>query len=498
MWRFVLLLVLAVGAAAWVWKDWQQPPPGLLLDNGAYLTWGECWFDTPLLRPVHCGRLHTRLEPGQKPQSFALPVVRVAAWPWRRERPPVVYAAGGPGGATGLESRWIGYWFDWVSEVDWPADIIFYDQRGVGLSQPSIDCQGVRDVAIAMAGSDLPTEQQYRALSEAQQQCSARLVAEGWNLNRFDSQHNADDLLDLVATLGLEQWQLYGVSYGTRLALQVMRRQPSGLQAVVLDSVYPPQRQGERADTPLLNRALALFARSCERLATCDAPHARLQAALQDAMLHLRHTPERIVLREPGTGRALSVLLNEDDLPWLIFESQYSWDNLDALPSVVESLADGHVSPALRELLQASVDQLFDDSLSTAVGNSVDCRDNGPFSETAFKRQLHRYPLVAQIKQFDWQYHPCRQWPVEDAGAAQRQPVSSDVPVLLLSGEFDPVTPPEWAEQAARTLPNSDSLIFPGIGHGALDSDACAMAATRAFLSQPEKPRVSGCLSYLW
>ena len=74
-------------------------------------------------------------------------------------------------------------------------------------------------------------------MSEAQRRCSARLLADGWNLNRFDSQHNADDLLDLVAALGLEQWQLYGVSYGTRLALQVMRSQPPGLQAVVLDSV---------------------------------------------------------------------------------------------------------------------------------------------------------------------------------------------------------------------------------------------------------------------
>ena len=487
--------LLSLLLAYWGWQWLHQPPRALSLPNGASLEWTDCWFDTSWWHPVHCGRLHTRTEPGAQPASFSLPVVYASAHFWARTRPPVVYVAGGPGGATGLDTEIMPVWLDWLEQVDWPADVIFYDQRGVGLSEPALDCAELREQRRQLLDSELPAEAQYQALFQAMLACQARLQGEGWDLGRFNTRSNAADVLDLVATLGLEEWQLYGVSYGTRVALELMRDEAQGLQAVVLDSVYPPQVHGERANAWLLNRSLRLFTRTCELVPDCDYHRERLAADLEKAMQRLRERPQRIDLRDPDDGRAVPVVMDHEDLAWLIFESQYTWSNLQLLPGAINALAGGHVSSELRNMMQLSLEGLLDESLSEAVGNSVECADNGPLDEAGFEAQRRQFDLVAPLLRLDWRYGACRGWHSGDVGDDFRQPVHSEIPTLLLAGEFDPVTPPQWAYRAAQGLPNSYLLTFPGIGHGVIDSDACAVDVVQAFWQKPAAPSVPVCVS---
>jgi pimeloyl-ACP methyl ester carboxylesterase len=405
-----------------------------------------------------------------------------------------LYIAGGPGGATGLDAQNMPGWFDWMEQVDWSSDVILYDQRGVGLSEPALGCPETTQRRRELLDSELPVEQQYVLMRDAMHACRDRLLDEGWDLGQFNTRHNADDALALVRALGLKEWQMYGVSYGTRVALELMRRQPAGLRSVVLDSAYPPQVQAEASDTWLLSRAMYLFIRSCELLSECDFHPERLRADLENAMAYLRERPMRLELRDPDSGLPLPVVFDADDLAWLIFESQYAWNNLHLLPGAVSSLARGNISSEMRGMLQESVDLMLDDSLSEAVANSVDCADNGAFSRAAFVRQLRRYPFVASIRQYDWDFGACRSWPSGDAGEHFRQAVLSDVPTLVLAGEFDPVTPPQWGYQAAQGLSRANVFTFPGIGHGVLDSDSCAVELVRAFLDNPNSPQAPACL----
>lgn len=492
-----LTLALLLLLAGWLgWRALHAPPGALVTAEGASLEWTECWFETPAWRPVHCGRLHTRPEQGLKPRSFSLPVVYVPAWRWLPRKTPVVYIAGGPGGATGLDSEMFPSWLDWLEQVGWGTDVVLYDQRGVGLSQPTLGCPELLTKRRELLASELPLETEYAAMRQALLDCRDRLLGEGWALGRFNSRKNADDVLDLVGALGLPTWRLYAVSYGTRVAMEVMRREPVGLEAAVLDSVYPPDVRGEASDTWLLNRSLALFMRSCELISDCQYNRERLRAALEDVRLRLREKPLRLELRDPQGGRPLPVSLDEEDLAWLIFESQYLWSNLNLLPGAISALARGNVSPELRGMLQDSLNTMLDDSISEAVGNSVDCADNGPFNREQFMRQLGQFPLVADLRRHDWDYGACRDWPVEDVGEAFREPVHSDVPTLLLAGEFDPVTPPQWAYQGAESLANSFVFTLPGIGHGVLDSDSCGALVVRAFLENPAEPKVPACITY--
>ena len=363
----------------------------------------------------------------------------------------MLYIAGGPGGSAWLEPDKVDFWLDWVEQTHWAGDLVLYDQRGVGLSQPALDCPELRDLRRELLPLPLPTEEAYRRVREATRACHDRLRAEGIDLRRFTTRLNASDAIDLMRAMGLDKWDVYGVSYGTRVALEMMRTAPQHLRAVVLDSPYPPEVNAELSDAWLLQRSFELFSRICELADDCADTGADLNAQLEKAFARVERELIKLSVRDPDSGRDIAVVYDHEDLAWLLFEAMYQWDVIPTLPASVRALGDGRLDSHMRSLIQDSVDTLLDDAISDAVASSVDCHDAGPVDLRDAERQLRLYPRAAEIKRFDWQYHACRYWASGEAPAAFRTPVVSDVPTLLLAGEFDPVTPPEWAEAAAAT-----------------------------------------------
>lgn len=496
-WRVLFWPLLLAPAVWWAWQALHAPPAALALDNGARLEWVDCWFDPPWWRPTHCAQMYTAPEPGATPAQFSLPVVYLPQYFWKRLGPPVLYVAGGPGGSAWLEPDEVDFWYEWADAADWPGDLVLYDQRGVGLSEPALDCPELHVARRELLPLPLPSDQAYRRVRDATRACQARLQSAGFDLRRFSTVANAADAIDLMRAMGLTQWDVYGVSYGTRVALQMMRVAPQALRAVVLDSVYPPQVNAELADAWLLERAFELFGRICGLADDCPQSPGELAEWLDRALQRVAREPIRLSVRDPGPGRDLAVVYDQDDLAWLLFEALYQWDLIAALPQSVRALGEGHLDPSLRSLIQDSVDSLLDDSISDAVANSVDCHDAGPVDAAAAAAELARYPRAAPVKRLDWEYHACRFWDAGNAPDSFRSPVASSLPSLLLAGEFDPVTPPEWAELAARTLDHAAVFVFPGVGHGVFDSHQCALDLVRAFLLDPVDPVAPGCLARL-
>ncbi len=495
--RWAVWPVLLLPALWWAWQQAHAPPQALRLGNGAELVWGECWFERPWWRPVHCGRFHTAPVPGAQPQRFSLPVVYLPQYAWARRGPPVQYIAGGPGGAAWLDTDQAGFWLDWLDATDWPGDLVLYDQRGVGLSQPALSCPELRELRRELLPLPSQAEELYRRTQIATRACHDRLRADGIDLSRFTTRHNAADAVDLMRAMGLAQWDLYGVSYGTRVALEIMRGAPAELRAVVLDSPYPPQVNAELADAWLLQRALELFGRICELTDACSSSPDELNATLERALARVDRELLRISVPDPDDGGDLAVVYGDEDLAWLLFEAFYRWDVIPDLPAAVAALAEGRLDVTMRRLIEDSVAASLDDTISDPVAASVDCHDTAAIDQRAAQRQLERYPRVSAIKRHDWAYHACRFWSSGEASVDFQAPVHSDVPTLILAGEFDPVTPPEWAEQAAASLSRAEVLIFPAIGHGVLDSDLCAATVVRAFYADPRDPRPPACLGQL-
>ncbi len=477
------------------WHALHAPPSGRLLDNGVSLEWVDCWFDKPLLRPVFCARLRTADEASA--ESFSLPVVYLPAGFWQRSDDPVLYIAGGPGGATSLDRPGVDNWLDWAEQVGWQRDLVFYDQRGVGLSEPSLSCPELINVRRELLPLDLPPAQALRKIRDQGVACFERLRAQGVDFRRFTSRHNAQDARDLMLALGFEQWNVYGVSYGTRVALDLMRIAPQQIRAAVLDSVYPPQVNPELQDAWLLYRALGLFARICDLSIDCETDRGLLDNALQRALSRLTETPLRVTVPDPEGGQPLQVVYRRDDLAWLVFEVLYRWQSIGQLPAVIQSLSEDRVTPMLRDFVHESMVNLLDDSMSDAVASAVDCNDASVISERQMADSMLAYPRVAKIKEHGWRNHACRFWKTTDSGEEFRQPVRSGVPTLLLAGEFDPVTPPHWAEQALETLSRGFLFEFPLIGHGVLDSHLCALDLTGNFLQKPGNPQPPACLQNL-
>lgn len=496
--RWMVLLALPASLAWWAWQARHAPPEPVELANGARLTWGDCWFASSPWRPAHCGRFVTAPEPDASPTRYALPVVYLPRPGWRRgDRPPLLYIAGGPGGANWLDREGMDFWRQWQDENPWAGDLVLYDQRGVGLSQPAHGCPELRVAVRGLLPLDLPTEETYRRLREATFACHRRLLAEPVSLDRLTTSRNSADAIDLMRASGWPRWDVFGVSYGTRVALDVLRRAPGLVRAAVLDSVYPPDVNAELSDAWLLQRSLELFTRICELADDCTRSPDALRADLEAALARVDREGLRLSVRDPDGGGDLAVFYGRDDLAWLLFEAMYLWDAIPPLPDSIAALADGRLDANLRRLIANSVAFLLDESLSDAVAASVDCHDAGPVDGRDAADRLRLYPLAAEIKRFDWQYHACRYWASGDAGDGFRSPVVSDVPTLLLAGEFDPVTPPEWAEQAAGTLANGHVFVFPAIGHGVVDSHACAAELVDRFLDAPAAPTVPACLDGL-
>jgi pimeloyl-ACP methyl ester carboxylesterase len=188
---------------------------------------------------------------------------------------PILYLTGGPGGSAYLsEQRHVDSW--WLERRIFPKgrDLIVMGQRGTGLKEPDFDCEEFDSLAIVLEaharGAPPPD---IRALTVAAAvACAERLQAEGIDLTAYNSRESAADIAELRVALGIEEWNLYGVSYGTRLALSALRYQPAGIRTVILDSVFPPEAAHLLDSAAFFRTALHRFLTGCIGRAPCDRP----------------------------------------------------------------------------------------------------------------------------------------------------------------------------------------------------------------------------------
>lgn len=254
---------------------------------------GECPLRVPDEldegQTIRCGRLRLPQDRGAPAGlQVELPFALVRAESAHPEPDPLVYVVGGPGGSALAEFSAVYHWFRSLRR---DRDLIFYDQRGTFLADPVLDCSAAAPIPATGGPTDALVDGPVDANDLAIAACAERLQAQGVDLADYDTPTHAQDLLDLVRALGYGEFNLYATSYGTRIALEVMRLEPPGLRAVVLDSVLPPQVdayewQTARGRDEVLRHALALCAAdpACAAVypdlpARFDALVARLDAA---------------------------------------------------------------------------------------------------------------------------------------------------------------------------------------------------------------------------
>lgn len=463
------------------------------LAQGAQFSVSRCQFRVPRGLRVTCGYLavpEDRAGHGGLTIRLAVAIARTARAP--RQADPVVYLAGGPGGgAVASTPSLAGGWAAFLAH----RDLIVVDQRGTGYSQPSLACTA-QDHAAAATG-DLQTPggraaAEYRDLMR----CRDRLARAGVRLAAYTTAANAEDLRDLRIALGYTRWNLLGISYGTRLALAALRTDDQGVRSVILDSVYPPQENLFTAMPGSLDRALELLYADCAAQAPCRKLAPDLRAALAQLAARLDAQPVNLAVRSPG-GRLVSVRLDGAQLIAIVFRSLSQSRLIPLIPRAIVAAAQGDYR-LLREFERQR--QQRAQGHSAAMYYAVECsEDLGQADLRARQAAAARYPLLTGYYRGVQEFTPasvdlCRAWGSAPPGPGVTAAVVSDVPALLLAGEYDPITPPSWADTAAATLRRGEVYRVRGTGHAAITRGACPLALIGAFLDRLTARSAAACL----
>lgn len=468
-------------------------PDDVILSSGAVLTYERCWFSVTEGRSAQCASLTTR------DGTHTIPVVVLRAEDETRRRPdPVLFITGGPGQAAGVDQASIDYWWEWLQTVQWNRDFVLFDPRGTGASEPSPYCEEEQALAESY-WTDPPAtpDEEVRRYHESLNQCQARLREAGIDLHAYSTKHFADDVIDLITALPSNEWNLYGVSNGTRVALEVLRNDPSSVRSVVLDSVLPPQADQLMEGPSAAHRAFEKVFSYCERDPRCRLSFPSLRQSFQTSLELARHSPATLSVYMPSTGQQRRVVIDDQNLFSLYFSSFYAWESIATLPQNIGHAAQRNYD-ALRDEIEATVQGDLDPSFNWVVFYSAACHDAAESkSRESFAAQVARYPRIGRFFEWNWDLDPCQVW---DSGRALDpffEPVYSDVPGLIIAGDLDPITPPEWAQQIRHGLSRSQLYTFPGIGHDVIGNDTCASRLAGLFLDTLTRPSGATCFDSL-
>lgn len=432
---------------------------------------------------VSCGYLvvpERRDRPDAR--TLKLAVARLASRASEPEKDPVVFLHGGPGGHA------IWAWKRWLDHplLD-SRELILLDQRGTGYSQPVL-CPDLGLEDFRILAQDMHPEQETRERIEVARRCRDRLAADGYDLGAWNSDTSADDLADLRRSLGIEQWNVFGISYGTKLALTLLRDHPEGVRSVILDSVYPPGIPGN-VRFGELERAVDTLVAGCAANPDCAKAYPDLHGLIAGALAALEREPLVIPVSDRKTVPTGRFTVNAQELAISLHQGLYDRRVIPLLPLLMQLARDGK-SEQLVSLVDASVQRAND--INRAVYHTVECFERGPFMVPSEKSrrwpELQHWMVFFQIDEAlcaDW-------WPTH-AEPDEALPVRSDVPALVMAGRYDPITPPAWSRLAAGWLSNSTYVEFPGVGHGASRAGDCPESIQIAFLADPGAALDTSC-----
>ncbi|MDH3301840.1 MAG: alpha/beta hydrolase [Acidimicrobiia bacterium] len=453
---------------------------------------GSCPPDFPGQLAPRCGTVDV---PSDWSTGEGTVTLAVAVFPSTAADPapdPVVYLEGGPGGHA-LET--LVYSADTlVVPLLERSDVVVFDQRGAGLSEPRLACPEVTEATREV--EDIPitdNAEAERRYLDALGACHDRLVSSGTDLADFNSFNNAHDTDAIRRALGYEQWNLFGISYGTKLGLESMRQHPGGIRAAVLDSVYPPEVDSV-AENPLT------FIASYERVAgACEAePACAAQGDLIDRLaglaVDLQADPVKVEISDYVSGDRDDMYLTGDALVGIVTQALYSPSWFTDLPELASDLEAGRTGVAGQFLSQQRTLERY---VSEGMFYAFSCHEEIRFSDPA---AVVDPPDPFGLREtFDLAsntgsnaFESCAVFDSGRAVAEADEQVVSDIPALLLAGVFDPVTPVSWAERAAEGLSRSHLVVAPHASHGVSGSE-CGMSVVVAFLDDPTVAPDAAC-----
>jgi pimeloyl-ACP methyl ester carboxylesterase len=270
-----------------------------------------------------------------------------------------------------------------------------------------------------------------------------------------------DDLDDVRAYLGYDRINLYGGSYGTRAALVYLRRHGERVRSMVLDGVAPTDMRIPMFAARDAQRALDKLLTDCDADAACRSTHPGLAPRVRALLQRLTATPARVEVMHPRTGVRETVTLEARVVAGVLFAALYSPLTSSLLPALIARAEQDD----FQNLLALAYAGESDDSISVGMQLSVLCSED---AQRLTEEDVNRESMgtVFGLHLMRGQLEACEIWPRGDIDPSYFDPVRSLIPTLVLSGDLDPVTPPDWGQSVTKYLANARHITVPATGHG--------------------------------
>jgi pimeloyl-ACP methyl ester carboxylesterase len=439
-----------------------------------------------------CGYLtvpENRLNPTGKTIQLGVVIIK-STGPNPAE--PLVMTQGGPGG-SGIElySSLASPTNELGQMLRLDRDLIAFEQRGTLYAKPFLTCPELLETELEHIEQDLEPEEELKLTEAAYQACIQRLENEGVDLAAFNSWENADDIADLALALGYDQINYYGVSYGTQLGEHLMKRHPDLLRSVILDGVVSLELNPNQRISWSKSRSFREVFQACQADPDCNKHFPDLENVFFDTVESLNQNPARVPLTDPQTDITYQSVFNGDDLESLVTQLLYMTPAIPVIPKLIYDAHEGvfRVPEKLLSFLE------FDRTMGDAMYMTVMCAEDFDFTVDELDT-TDAYPKFITDEQVDTDLilKVCANFNVPELGAEADEPVVDDIPTLLYSGFFDPVTPYPYAEQVAKGLDVSYAYVFPVNGHGAFLEGTCSTLVMRDFLNDPNTEPDAGCV----
>jgi pimeloyl-ACP methyl ester carboxylesterase len=447
----------------------------------------SCWFDADWTASITCGEFFTPSSQAE----FVLPVVILHNDSEHKRPDPIVYLQGGPGASARLHSEGIKHWLNWVRYANTKRDVILVDTRGTGRSRPALVCEAYNreNQKLLSKNISLADElaQGYRLATECFAQM--KLTNPSLDYRNFSTQKSAQDVRALMEELHYPEWNILGVSYGTRLALEIAYQEQQAphsvrLKAMVLDSIYPAGFGGVQTWPKVLDDAMQQFFQGCSAPASCQEKLLNktdsLQSQFMEVLAALKEEPLTMSVRRWDGEAPVQFMVNDHRFLSAAFAAVYNPEDWPLIIDAINGVSE-HRTEMLKPLVEPYINHSMTSDFNSLTFTAVDCADNPVQDQFEYESALREYPLFQAYTRDQWRYQLCHGLSTE----APLQPNAPHVPTLMLAGVLDPVTPSEWAQAVHKKWSNTQLVLRKHLAHSVLSSDTCLLEHLDDFFDRP-------------
>ncbi len=451
-----------------------------------------------------CGVVTAPMYPdGESSEVVRLSVIRIASTSATPAPEPLLILTGGPGQALDSVLLLFGDAVPLYRPVLETQEVILFDQRGMGLSEPSLACPFEQPGAasatpVATPGANLEAaDLSLEAALEPLFACGQQLRDASIDPAAFTTITNAADIDAIRVAIGVDQVDLYGVSYGTELALAAMRHSPDAIDSVVLGSALPLEANFLLSQITAFDEALKAIFAACDADPECAAANPDPEGTLERVVADLTASPITLMPVSPVTGEPVEVPVDGALFLNLLYTSIFIGEGIPFIPGIITSTLAGDTT-IIEGILSLS---LIPAPTAQGALYTFVCQGEYPFITQAEIDQVLADTDALEVLRGGafvgvtaLAFPVCEAWGFPAAGEEINHPVHSEIPTLIVGGGFDPITPPQFSEDVAANLPNSTLVIVPGLGHDPITTVGdCTIGLAASFLADPTAPFDTSC-----